>query len=399
MGRILAWMNYPISVERWSLLCFTFACLFVVPGCRPTDEISSRTVKAPPASQAAAPSSGSSTKPAAVPAADRGEPTHRMLAAILKAGDQAWFLKAVGSIDAIAAAKPPIDEFLRTVKVEDGQPVWDVPEGWTEKPASQMRLATLVIPAEGVPEGIELSVIGLPLVGEDWPAQVLSNVNRWRKQIGRDPVPPAELSEVTTPMSVVDGAALMDETGWYGGGMAPFANAPFAQGSSTPAPSAPSAQQPFVHPPMIKSMDAMLEPAPATDELKFDTPDGWTAKRGSAIRKASLATPGDAEVTAFAFPNSAPGMADPLANINRWRGEVGLEPTTAEKLAEESSEITLSGDTATYVELVGESETTYAAMTERGSQVWFFKLRGTSEAVATQQEAFKAWLSSMQIAE
>ena len=390
-------MNHPLTVERWPLLCFSLVCLFVSSGCRPSEEISTRTIKAPPESQAAAPlepaasSAGSSTKPAAAPAAERGEPTHRMLAAILKAGDKAWFLKAVGSIDAIAAAKPPIDEFLQTVKVEDGKPVWDVPEGWTEKPASQMRLATLVIPAEGVPEGIELSVIGLPLVGENWTAQVLSNVNRWLKQLGREVVTAEKLADVTTPLSVVEGATLMDTTGWYGGGMAPFAKAPFAN--------APFAQKPVGKKRAPTKPVAPILSRPTSTELKFDTPEGWTDKPGSAMRKASLATPGGAEVTAFAFPTTAPAMSDPLANINRWRREVGLEPTTAEKLTEESSEITLSGGTATYAELVGTTETTYAAMTTRGNRVWFFKLRGPSEAVAAQQEAFKAWLDSMQIAE
>lgn len=364
-------MNNPFS-KSLSLLSLSLASLLVVSGCRPAEEISTRTVKAPAKPVATAPT----------PPVERGEPTHRMLAAILQAGDQAWFIKAVGPSEAIASTTPTIEEFLKSVRVEDGRPVWELPEEWTEKPAGQMRLATLVAPVEGAPDGIELSVIGLPIVG-DWSAQVLSNVNRWRKQLGRDPVTPAQLSETTTPLSVVEGAVLMDETGWFAsGGMsnAPFANAPFA------------------HPPMTKPVDP-VPPRPPSTELKFDRPEGWTDKPGSAMRKASLATSGGAEVTAFAFPSTAPAMADPLANINRWRREIGLEATTAEKLADESSKITLSGGPATYAELVGPTETTYAAMTTRGNLVWFFKLRGPNEAVDAEREAFKAWIASMQIEE
>ncbi len=380
-------MNYPISVERLPLLCLSLVGLFVAScGCRPADEVTTRIVKILPESKLVSKTTsaaGSSTKPA-VPAAERGEPTHRMLAAILKGDEQVWFLKVVAPIEAIASAKPPLEEFLQSVRLEKGKPVWELPEGWTEKPASQMRLATLVVPAEGGPAGIELSVIGLPLVGE-WPAQVLSNVNRWRKQLGREPVAADGLSEVTTPLTAAEGATLMDETGWYAsGGMAPSANAPFAN--------APFAQKPAPAKPVAPVLSL-----PTSTELKYETPEGWTEKLGSSMRKASFATPDGAEVTAFAFPATAPAMADPLANINRWRREIGLEPTTAEELARESSEMPLSGGTATYAELVGDSETTHAAMTTRGERVWFFKLRGPNEAVEAQGEAFKAWLASMQI--
>ncbi|MCH7989747.1 MAG: hypothetical protein IID46_11455 [Planctomycetes bacterium] len=44
-----------------------------------------------------------------------------------------------------------------------------------------------------------------------------------------------------------------------------------------------------------------------------------------------------------------------LLNINRWRGQLGLQPTTASRLAQETKKLTLDGATATLVNLLGTS--------------------------------------------
>ena len=48
----------------------------------------------------------------AAPAAKPGEPTDRMLAAILPAGGQAWFFKVVGPIPAIDKHEKEINDFF-----------------------------------------------------------------------------------------------------------------------------------------------------------------------------------------------------------------------------------------------------------------------------------------------
>ncbi len=58
---------------------------------------------------------------------------------------------------------------------------WTLPKGWNAEPASGMRFATLKPPAAG---NVEVSVVSLSgnAGGE------LSNVNRWRSQLGLGPV-------------------------------------------------------------------------------------------------------------------------------------------------------------------------------------------------------------------
>ncbi len=69
------------------------------------------------------------------------------------------------------------------------QILWSAPAGWTEKPGSGFRYASFEVPG---PEGRtgDLSVTLL----EGDAGGLLSNVNRWREQIGLDPLSAPELT-------------------------------------------------------------------------------------------------------------------------------------------------------------------------------------------------------------
>lgn len=346
-------------------------------GCRQEDEIRTYRIAKDTSADAGR------AAPAAPPAASvppTGEPTDRMLGAILPGADRAWFFKAVGPKTALDASAESIQAFLASVQLESERPGWDRPEGWTEQPGSSMRLATLKIPSGDAGE-IEMSVIGLPLLG-DWDAQVLDNVNRWRKQLKLPPTDAAGLVESAKPLEGgVEKAALVDLDGWFeAGGMAPFA------GGTRSAPSTPSSATP-----------AIPTAPTAGTQLKSDTPEGWVSDdKANSIRKVSIKTPGGAEVTGFVFP-AAGMMADPLFNANRWRGEIGLPPTTAEELAEQTEPIELLGEAGKYFGFVGEGEATSVAMVQAGDGVWFFKLRGPTDEVAAQNDVFRTWLGSLSL--
>jgi len=64
--------------------------------------------------------------------------------------------------------------------------VWDVPEGWEQRPASMMRDINLVFGDEG--QG-ECYVARLPGAG----GGLVANVNRWRGQMGADPLSEEEV--------------------------------------------------------------------------------------------------------------------------------------------------------------------------------------------------------------
>ena len=118
-----------------------------------------------------------------------------MLAAIVPHKDRAWFFKVTGPMASVAKEHDQFVDFVKGVRFEgDGkEPNWTLPEGWTEQPGDALRHATLTIPAEDGP--LELSVTGLDkLPGHD-DEYALSNINRWRGQMG---LPPTTNSAVKT---------------------------------------------------------------------------------------------------------------------------------------------------------------------------------------------------------
>ncbi|HEX2101504.1 MAG TPA: hypothetical protein VHF69_12610, partial [Candidatus Synoicihabitans sp.] len=64
---------------------------------------------------------------------------------------------------------------------------------------------------------------------------------------------------------------------------------------------------------------------PPGPQLEWDKPANWTEQPGSQMRLASYAFTADdgskADISVTAFPDAAGGL---VANINRWRGQVGL---------------------------------------------------------------------------
>ncbi len=236
-------MRQPSLWRRWPLLGPPIFALLVAPGCGSREEIQSYTVPKdvePPAAEPAA--------DVAEPA-DVGEPTDRMLAAIVPVGNQAWFFKVVGPVAAVDQREEEIDEFFASIRLgDDGRPTWELPaDDWTQEEGSGMRAATIRIPADGDP--LELSVI--PAMGS-----VLSNVNRWRGQMKLPPVGEAELNEFTRQLQAGDVTiTVVDLRGRFDAGpmMGPFMRG--AQGRPGAGP-----QLPPGHPPI--------------DNLENQTPSG-----------------------------------------------------------------------------------------------------------------------------
>ena len=70
------------------------------------------------------------------------------------------------------------------------QLTWQTPEGWTEVPPGEMRVASFKIQGPNGKQA-DVSVIPLPgLAGSDE-----ANVNRWRGQVGLSPASPDELKK------------------------------------------------------------------------------------------------------------------------------------------------------------------------------------------------------------
>lgn len=335
---------------------------------------------------------------------EAGVATDRMLAAVLPDGDRAWFFKVTGPTAEMDAVAADVTEFFRGIRPASGKPHpdWSAPSKWQEQGASKMRAATFLIPAGGKP--LELSVIALPWRGS--PGELLSNVNRWRGQMQLPPVDAAGLAKDVSEISVGDAKlSIVDLRGKFQGG--PM-NAPFAGGAAGGQPpfapqaaAAPGSNDlPVGHPPV-----AAQSISPTTGPFQFGLPEGWQQRPASGMRKVDvLIQDGDksAVFTAIDFPaDSPPMMSDPVANVGRWRREVGLPPLSDNEIKATMEPIEIDGTKAMFVAAVpdaGQSQAnlaTLAAMFTRGDAIWFFKLHGDRDVVAAQKDKFRDFLKSV----
>ena len=270
----------------------------------------------------------------------------------------------------------------------------------------------------------------------------LENVNRWRDQIGLEPATEADLAglrsiipagnrqvvmyQLDGKKAVLDGkypartlAAIMPagemtvffkitgesalvaeqkpqflawlksvDTGGGGGESAPEASA--SSSASAPAPASASAVS-------GGSERASGGGGGGADGLpNWQVPSSWKAAGPKPMRLASFDIPdaaGNGDVSISKLSGNGGGL---LANVNRWRGQVGLAPLEAGALAANSKTVaTAGGDSGTWVELVGTEKTILGAIVARGEVSWFFKLTAPAAVAAKNRDAFEQFVRSI----
>jgi hypothetical protein len=145
----------------------------------------------------------------------------------------------------------------------------------------------------------------------------------------------------------------------------------------------------------------------ANDLPKFTAPASWKQEPGSGMSKVDFVI-SDAQqrarVKVIPFRDSEGQMiGDPLSNINRWRGEVGLEPIQQDKLAANSESIQIDGKPAMFAAMIPDAKgdqskdapATLAAMAHSSGQIWFIKMMGSRDLVAARKDEFKAFLKTL----
>jgi hypothetical protein len=133
--------------------------------------------------------------------------------------------------------------------------------------------------------------------------------------------------------------------------------------------------------------------------LTWTAPAAWQAKPLGPMRKGSFTIAGEAGATAdlsiTAFPGAVGGE---FANVNRWRGQLGLAPIAEAELPAAVTRLSQSGLTFTVVDLVGTDaapQRMLGAMAPYEGAMWFFKLTGPDALVAGTKPAFIEFLKSV----
>lgn len=137
-----------------------------------------------------------------------------------------------------------------------------------------------------------------------------------------------------------------------------------------------------------------------TNALTWTAPAHWQARAPGSIRKGSFTITGEGGATAdlsiTAFPGDTGGLH---ANVNRWRGQIGLAPVDNAEVEKSIEHLDANGLHMEVVEMVGPSGNPptrlLGAIVPHQGETWFFKLTGPDALVASQREAFRTFLSTV----
>jgi len=300
----------------------------------------------------------------------------RMITAIFPQPDRTWFFKLTGSPEEVEKHKGEFEHFLQSVRfTKKGDPpvTWTVPDGWRREAGAALRFASFRFGAADNP--LELTVT--PLGREA--GTLLQNVNRWRGQLGLKDIDEDELQKSVRELEV-DGvkATVVDLTG-IASGKAKM-NAPFAK----------------AHPP-IQKQDTEQKQGVASLPLTYRTPQGWKELRPQdGISLAAFEVEENGRVARVTITRAGGSLAD---NVNRWRGQIGLDPISDEQVAKDSRPIDVDRVPGQYVDLTGPESARglriLAVRAERGDTPWFFVMRGPADVVGRQKPAFEAFIGSV----
>ncbi|HVU34213.1 MAG TPA: hypothetical protein VHE61_12320 [Opitutaceae bacterium] len=131
-------------------------------------------------------------------------------------------------------------------------------------------------------------------------------------------------------------------------------------------------------------------------DLTWTAPKGWTAKPPTPMRKGSFEAPGGVDFSITAFPGDVGGE---LANVNRWRGQVGLSDVADSDLPQVVAEAEHNGLKFSIVDFAGsgaDAKRIVGAIVPYAGATWFFKLIGPQAAVENDKPAFIDFLQTVQ---
>lgn len=319
--------------------------------------------------------------------AEAQEPKFQMTTAIVERPDATWFLKLTGPIDGMEQVREAWALFLDSVRFPDREPEWELPAGWLsggfEEKAipggASMRIANI---ATTHPE-VSVSISSL-FAGQE----LLPNVNRWRGQLGLNPINALQLetqlsetsnAEVTFRIFEAQGPTL--STRMSGG--------PFSGGAASTSP----------HPGM--SGQTTLPTDSSQPAFAFDPPEGWEAGPTSSMIVGKWTRDDEAGSAELMLMKMNPTDESWRMNVEAWAGQVKSESVPVIDEVTESFQV--DGATARRVRLNGpnaesdDNPTVVAAMFQDPEGNGFvLKLSGGKVAVAAAIADFDQLLNSIQ---
>lgn len=296
---------------------------------------------------------------------------------------------------------------------------YDVPRGWEELPPAQFRNPNFRIPGR---DALECYVTVLPGGGGD----VAMNVNRWRGQMGLEPISEAEVAALPRKTLMGREGVAVELEGTYGG----MSESPRTGYKMVGV---------LVQLPMVGITVKMVGPAADVDAEKagleslcasirlsagggmppghgstggggaesgamtWTVPEGWTVGGGGQFRLVTLHPGGNAEVECYVTVLTGDG-GGVTANLNRWQSQLGLEPLsdaevealpTVDVLGVASPLLAAKGDFKGMGGTERDAAGLIAIVCPLGSHTLFVKMTGPVEGVFAARDGFEAFVRSI----
>lgn len=335
----------------------------------------------------------------------------------------------------LPSGHPPMSEDFPQIK-------YTTPDGWMATPGGAMRVASF-----GIKQGdktADMSVIPLPGSAGGDPA----NINRWRAQVGLAPLDPAALKQTAEAASVgavpvelydlrgtnnagdparIFGVILPREgTAWFfkmtgdepvvtsqkAAFVAFLKSVEFTSGGTRPPglgegdtmppgrTTAGGAALPEGHPPI--ATEPGTAPVNRAGQPSWTVPAGWKEVSGGDFLVAKFLLTGEGNAQAAVNVSRSAGDGGGVAgNVNRWRGQLGLNPLPEAEAAKSGASLKVDADEATLVEMVGKDARTgqpsklVGAILLHKDQSWFYKLMGDAKVVDANRAAFIQFVTNV----
>jgi hypothetical protein len=298
---------------------------------------------------------------------------------------------------------------------------WTTPEGWVELEPAQFREVNMQ-PAGDAELQCYMTILGG--TGGGLPA----NINRWRSQLGLEELGAEAfldlpttglLGGIATVVELEGSFAGMDGTPQPGSTllgmilMTPEFTVTLKMTGPTEKIAAEkenyevfsaslriSVQEPA--PEAAPEPAVTLQPEGSGGGLTFAIPDGWTDVGAKSMRLINLMATENTQCYVIILNGEAGGL---VGNLNRWRGEVGLEPIdeagakdlpTLTMLGRESNILEVSGDYQGMGGAGAEDQTLLGVCWIDAEASMFVKMVGPATEVAEQKDNFISFVTSLQ---
>jgi hypothetical protein len=309
-----------------------------------------------------------------------------------------------------------------------------VPADWQEAPPGEMRVASYHVKGKDG-KMADVSVIPLPgMAGRD-----IDNVNRWRGQVGLAPVSEGELGKLAETVQVGGQQGKLYEMAGQNSGsgeknriLAAIVRRPdaawffkmvgddalvaeqksafvdylksfsFAGGNSAPAEAGTANGLPPSHPPIGNITPAAAAPTSSEGKPEWQVPAGWKAIDGGQFLVAKFIVSGsDNSQAAVNVSMSAGDGGGVLGNVNRWRGQLGLNQLSQAEVDKLVTSVDIEGGKAMLVDMSGTDVKSGAktrlvgAIVSKSQQTWFYKLMGPAPLVEQQKDTFTKFVQTV----